>query len=333
MSNSTATPWTIAHQAPLSMGFSRQEYWSGFAISSSRGSSWPRDQSYIFYIGRWVLYHWATRETQQHSGTTTLTYVSRWLLAPVTQSLYWDALSPRNSLTHILCLFNCSQPSNLSSNITFSKNLSSDLDNDRVLIIYSLGTKYLFWTIIRVFIMWFPRKETHAGRNLVKGMVPEMLGTGEVTMGSPWHPWGWRDEGGEAYQSWGAGEAWRAVGTLVRSHVGELGWQPQLAREDSEGEAAAPGFPSSHPSILPVRAFCHLNGPEARGRRKCSASGEEQKTALRANKLFVLWDQQVIDSFLQWCLHLLVPRRDRAPWAVMRLVSTDHWFPSGFHRD
>ena len=28
MSDST-TPWTIAHQAPLSMEFSRQEYWSG----------------------------------------------------------------------------------------------------------------------------------------------------------------------------------------------------------------------------------------------------------------------------------------------------------------
>ena len=24
------TLWTVAHQAPLSMGFSRQEYWSGF---------------------------------------------------------------------------------------------------------------------------------------------------------------------------------------------------------------------------------------------------------------------------------------------------------------
>ena len=24
-----ATPWTAAYQAPLSMGFSRQEYWSG----------------------------------------------------------------------------------------------------------------------------------------------------------------------------------------------------------------------------------------------------------------------------------------------------------------
>ena len=29
MSNS-ATPWTVACQAPLSMGFPRQEYWSGF---------------------------------------------------------------------------------------------------------------------------------------------------------------------------------------------------------------------------------------------------------------------------------------------------------------
>ena len=29
-----ATPWTIAHWAPLSMGFSRQEYWSGLPFPS-----------------------------------------------------------------------------------------------------------------------------------------------------------------------------------------------------------------------------------------------------------------------------------------------------------
>ena len=29
VSNSFETPWTITHQVPLSMGFSRQEYWSG----------------------------------------------------------------------------------------------------------------------------------------------------------------------------------------------------------------------------------------------------------------------------------------------------------------
>ena len=29
-----ATPWTAAYQAPLSMGFSRQEYWSGVPLPS-----------------------------------------------------------------------------------------------------------------------------------------------------------------------------------------------------------------------------------------------------------------------------------------------------------
>ena len=36
-----ATPWTIAHQAPLSMEFSRQEYWSGLLFPSPRDLSNP----------------------------------------------------------------------------------------------------------------------------------------------------------------------------------------------------------------------------------------------------------------------------------------------------
>ena len=28
------TPWTVAHQAPLSMGFPRQEYWNGLPFQS-----------------------------------------------------------------------------------------------------------------------------------------------------------------------------------------------------------------------------------------------------------------------------------------------------------
>ena len=31
-----ATPWTAAYQAPPSMGFSRQEYWSGLALPSPK---------------------------------------------------------------------------------------------------------------------------------------------------------------------------------------------------------------------------------------------------------------------------------------------------------
>ena len=29
------TPWTVAYHVPLSMGFSRQEYWSGLPFPSS----------------------------------------------------------------------------------------------------------------------------------------------------------------------------------------------------------------------------------------------------------------------------------------------------------
>ena len=34
-------PWTIAHQAPLSVGFSSQEYWSGLPFSSPGDLSDP----------------------------------------------------------------------------------------------------------------------------------------------------------------------------------------------------------------------------------------------------------------------------------------------------
>ena len=40
------TPWTVAHQAPLSMGFSMQ----CVAIFSSRRSSQPRDGTHAFFI-------------------------------------------------------------------------------------------------------------------------------------------------------------------------------------------------------------------------------------------------------------------------------------------
>ena len=36
-----ATPWTAAYQAPPSMGFSRQEYWSGVPLPSPVWSNFP----------------------------------------------------------------------------------------------------------------------------------------------------------------------------------------------------------------------------------------------------------------------------------------------------
>ena len=52
-----ATPWTAAHQAPPSMGFSRQEYWSGVSLPS------PKVANRVLYLWeihlkprQWPLY-------------------------------------------------------------------------------------------------------------------------------------------------------------------------------------------------------------------------------------------------------------------------------------
>ena len=46
------TPWTVAHQAPPSMGFSRQEYWSGVPLPSPMHESekWKGSVSFKNFI-------------------------------------------------------------------------------------------------------------------------------------------------------------------------------------------------------------------------------------------------------------------------------------------
>ena len=54
------TPWTLTRQASLSMGFSRQDYWSGLSCPPPGESFQSRDRTHVSYvscIGRWVLYH------------------------------------------------------------------------------------------------------------------------------------------------------------------------------------------------------------------------------------------------------------------------------------
>ena len=64
-----ATPWTVAHQAPLSMGFPRQEYWSGFPFLPPGDLPDPGMElaiSYVSCIGRWGLYQCITWEAHYY---------------------------------------------------------------------------------------------------------------------------------------------------------------------------------------------------------------------------------------------------------------------------
>ena len=54
-----AIPWTAAHQAPPSMGFSRQEYWSGLPLSSPK-----------YTVSEHLL--WSTQEVLPSSAPTFL---------------------------------------------------------------------------------------------------------------------------------------------------------------------------------------------------------------------------------------------------------------------
>ena len=47
------TPWTVAHQAPLSMGFSRQEYWNGLSFPPPGELPDPELNPHLLYLLHW----------------------------------------------------------------------------------------------------------------------------------------------------------------------------------------------------------------------------------------------------------------------------------------
>ena len=82
-----ATPWTVAHQPSLSMGFSRREYWNELPFPSpgdfpDQGIE-PKSPA---LIGRWIRYHWASREALTHYlyNLTSLCHPKPFLWGPQT---------------------------------------------------------------------------------------------------------------------------------------------------------------------------------------------------------------------------------------------------------
>ena len=65
-----ATPWTVAYQAPSSMGFSRQEYWSRLKFSSVQSLS--RVQ---LFVTEWTATHQASLSITISRSTLKLTSI------------------------------------------------------------------------------------------------------------------------------------------------------------------------------------------------------------------------------------------------------------------
>ena len=48
-------PWTVAHQAPLSMEFSRQEYWNGVPLPSLANGDYSHEIKRCLLLGRKLM--------------------------------------------------------------------------------------------------------------------------------------------------------------------------------------------------------------------------------------------------------------------------------------
>ena len=61
-----ATPWTVAYQAPPSMGFSRQEYWSGLPLFLLQGIFPSQGSNPGLSHCRQTLYHLSHKESPKN---------------------------------------------------------------------------------------------------------------------------------------------------------------------------------------------------------------------------------------------------------------------------
>ena len=85
-----ATPWTAAHQAPPSMGFSRQEYWSGVPLPSPArlgATKWKCQRISEQQAGKWFPAPTGMRATELQADTPDFRFPlpsnpgrDRWLL-------------------------------------------------------------------------------------------------------------------------------------------------------------------------------------------------------------------------------------------------------------
>ena len=75
------TPWTAAYQAPPSMGFSRQEYWSGLSLPSPGDLPDPgielKDQTWVSRLGGRCFNLWTVLEGRPKALNSQLSYRGR----------------------------------------------------------------------------------------------------------------------------------------------------------------------------------------------------------------------------------------------------------------
>ena len=95
---------TVARQAPLSMEFSKQEYWSELPFSSPGESPQFRDQTWVSRIASRFFTIWATREALNYRLVNLSSSHFTRLMACHTFFKRWKILQEMGIPGHLTCL-------------------------------------------------------------------------------------------------------------------------------------------------------------------------------------------------------------------------------------
>ena len=100
-----ATPWTVTHQVPLSMGFSRQEYWSGLPFPTPGNFPDPGAEPDLLHC-RQTCYHLSHQGRWNLGGGLFFNFVVIQSLSPVWLILIpWTTAPPGFPVLHYLLEF------------------------------------------------------------------------------------------------------------------------------------------------------------------------------------------------------------------------------------
>ena len=96
MSDSLATPWTVAHQGPLSVGFLRQDYWSGLPFPSLEDlpDLGIEPESPALQADSLLMSHWRSPSLKRNM------YKTETIISSYCIGLLWGI----NEIIHVKCL-------------------------------------------------------------------------------------------------------------------------------------------------------------------------------------------------------------------------------------
>ena len=123
------SPWTVAHKTPLSMEFSRQEYWSGLLFPFQRIFLTQGSKPGLLHCGQ-ILYHLS------HQGSSILVFELLCFVKNV-----FILKSGSNKSPNGICLLRHLKPSSLWRNLChWHVGKPGQLQNARVLVVSSQGS-------------------------------------------------------------------------------------------------------------------------------------------------------------------------------------------------